>query len=35
MGVLLVFIRRDVWGQSIAGVADINGFLVERCTPMA
>jgi lactoylglutathione lyase len=23
------------WGQTIAYVADINGFLVELCTPMA
>lgn len=22
------------WGQTIAYVADINGFLVELCTPM-
>ena len=23
------------WGQTIAYVADINGFLVELCTPVA
>lgn len=23
------------WGQTIAHVADLNGFLVELCTPMA
>ena len=23
------------WGQTIAYVADVNGFLVELCTPLA
>lgn len=35
-GAVLVQAPHDVpWGQTIAYVADINGFLIELCTPVA
>jgi uncharacterized glyoxalase superfamily protein PhnB len=35
-GASLVQAPKDMpWGQTIAYVGDVNGFLVELCTPMA